>query len=425
MRKHRHLYIAGTIMGIVALITGCSSPAKISNQNIAELYKNDVHALHPEFTLVHVNDSVSLLYFKINEGELLYERKALSDSFAASVRIFFRVNVSYESPSIMDSNSTVINLKSLTNNRQEYAVGSMPVMINKGTRYLLTIVTSDINSKRNETTYINSDKTNFLTAQNFLVKNSANGHIIFSHIIDSAIHVYIQYMQPATKLYVKIYKNKFPIASPPFTSDEYNSPQLYADSSFTILAKNGVFPLYLNVKGMYHIMADSNDMAGLTIFRFDDSYPNITEAYQMVAPLRYISSNEEFERLINSKNPKQDVDNFWLTASSGNRDRGRALVHNYYSRIEDDNRFFTSYEEGWKTDRGMIYLIFGPPTSIFRSSEGETWTYGEERSYMTLSFTFIKLDNPFTDNDYALQRSVNYRNLWYNAVDLWRDGRIY
>jgi hypothetical protein len=44
---------------------------------------------------------------------------------------------------------------------------------------------------------------------------------------------------------------------------------------------------------------------------------------------------------------------------------------------------------------------------------------------MALSFTFVKLDNPFSDNDYALQRSANYRNLWYNAVDLWREGRVY
>jgi len=425
MKKSRYLYSIGIASAFLLSLIGCYSPTRVSNQNIAEQYKNDIHSLHPEFNLVHVDDSMSLLYFKINESELLYERRALSDSFSAAVRVSFRVTINYESPLIMDSNSTVIHLQSLSNSRQEYAVGSMPVKLSKGTRYLLTALTLDMNSKRNETTYITANKTDFSTGQNFLVRDPDNGHIIFSPIIDSAMHVSIQYMQPAQKLYVKIYKNKFPIAAPPFNSDEYSSPQLYADSSFSITKRNGMFQLYVKSRGMYHITADSNDMSGLTLFRFDESYPNISQAYQLVAPLRYISSNEEFGKLVNSKAPKEDVDNFWLTAASGNKDRGRALVHNYYSRIQEANRYFASYEEGWRTDRGMIYLIFGPPSSIYRSSEGETWSYGEERSYMALSFTFIKLDNPFSDNDYALQRNINYRNIWYNAVDLWRDGRIY
>lgn len=406
-------------------LLGCFSTNKVSNQNIVDIYRNDVHSLHPEFKLLHINDSVSQLFFKINESELLYERKTMSDSFSASVRIYYRVTINYESPLVLDSNSTVLNLQSSTNNKQEYAVGSMPVKINKGNRYLLTINTYDINSKRNETTYMDANKMDFMGSQNFLTRDLSNGHILFSSYFDTNMLVSVQYQHPVKKLYVRIYRNKFPIASPPFSADEYDSPQLYADSSFSIRAHNGVFKLPVKSKGIYHIVADSSGMEGLTLFRFDESYPNITEAYQMVTPLRYISSNDEFQKLITSKNPKQDVDDFWITASTGSKDRARELIHSYYNRIQDANRYFTSYEEGWKTDRGMIYLIFGPPNSIYRSSEGETWTYGEERNYMALSFSFIKLDNPFSDNDYALQRSANYRNLWYNAVDLWREGRIY
>lgn len=426
MMKNRRKIFSFAIVAIGILsFMGCFSTAKVSDQNIVDIYKDDNHTLHPEYRLIHVNDSISQLYYKINESELLYERKALSDSFSASVRIFCRVTMNYESPLVIDSNSVTINLQSTTNTGQEYAVGSIPIRINKGNRYLLTVNSLDLNSKRTEITYIDANKTDFMGGQNFLVRNPLNGHIIFSPIFDTTMRVAIQYMHPAKKLYVKIYKDKFPMAAPPFTPDEYSSPQIYADSSFSIHAENGMFEIILQSKGLYHIMADSNDMDGLTLFRFDDGYPSITMAYQLAPPLRYISANEEFEKLVNSKTPKQDVDNFWLTASGGSKDRARQLIHNYYSRIQDANRYFTSYQEGWKTDRGMIYLMFGPPTSIYRSSEGETWSYGEERNYMALSFTFIKMDNPFSDNDYALQHSANYRNIWYNAVDLWRDGRLY
>lgn len=425
MKTGKKTILAGITAGILFMAIGCGTTNRVSDQNIVDIYKNDIHTLHPEFKLVHINDSVSLVYYKINESELLYERRTLSDSFSASVRIFCRVTLNYESPITLDSNSAQLSLQSATNTLQEYAVGTIPVKMSKGNHYLLTISTFDINSKRNETTYIDANKTDYSGAQNFIVRDPANGHIFFSPIFDSNMRVSIQYMQPASKLYVRIYKNKFPIAAPPFASDDNAAPQLYADSSFTLHAQNGMFYLNLTGWGLYHIVVDSNDLSGLTLFRFDNSYPDISVAYQMVLPLRYISSNDEFQKLIDSKNPKPDVDNFWLTASGGSKDRARELIHNYYTRVQDANRYFTSYQEGWKTDRGMIYLIFGPPTSIFRSSEGETWTYGEERNYMALSFTFIKLDNPFTTNDYALQRSFNYRNLWYNAVDMWRDGRVF
>jgi hypothetical protein len=35
------------------------------------------------------------------------------------------------------------------------------------------------------------------------------------------------------------------------------------------------------------------------------------------------------------------------------------------------------------------------------------------------------VDNPFSDNDFKLQRSPGYKSNWYRAVDAWRSGRVY
>ena len=425
MKRVRTGIVIFAVTAAVISFYSCYTSARVSSNNIADTYKSDLHTLHPEFTLLHVNDTISELYFKVNEGELLYERKTLADSFTASVRIYCRVTLNYESPLVMDSNSTTLNFQSSTNYKKEFAVGSIPLKLNRGGRYLITISTFDVMSKRNEITYIEVNKTDFLGKQNFLIRDFTNGHIFFSNIFDTNTKLSIQCFHPLTKLRVKFYRNKFPIATPPFSADDYQTTRLDADSAFTITQRNGIFPLTLKSKGMYHLMADSNDLEGLTLYRFDEGYPEITEAYQMVSPLRYISSNEEYQKLVESKTPKPAVDNFWLTAAGGSKDRARELIRNYYNRIQEANKYFTSFEEGWKTDRGMIYLIFGPPNYIYRSSGSETWTYGEERNYMALTFTFLRLDNPFSDNDYTLQRSANYRNLWYNSVDLWREGRVY
>ncbi|HTA28814.1 MAG TPA: GWxTD domain-containing protein [Bacteroidia bacterium] len=425
MKKGRQRFVIGAVIAVMFSFSSCYTATKVSNQNIVDSYKNDFHTLHPEFKLLHVNDSVSQLYFKINESELLFERKSLADSFSANVKIFCRVTLNYESPLVMDSNTVVLNIQSSTSNKKEFAVGTINLKLNRGGKYVISISTSDLVGKRNDLTYLEANKTDYLGEQNFLVRDIANGHILFNRWFDTTAQVAIQCFHPINKLFVKFYRNNFPIAAPPFSADEYESPRLKSDTAYYIQQHNGIFQVTLKGRGLYHFMADSNDLEGLTLFRFDESYPEVTQAYQMVAPLRYISSNDEFEKLVGSKNPKQDVDNFWLTTSSGNQEKARELIRGYYGRIQDANRYFTSYQEGWKTDRGMIYLVYGAPSSIYRTSSGETWTYGEEKNYMSLTFYFLKLENPFSNNDYALQRQATYRNLWYNAVDLWREGRVY
>ena len=117
------------------------------------------------------------------------------------------------------------------------------------------------------------------------------------------------------------------------------------------------------------------------------------------------------------------MDKFWLDVG-GNYERGRGLIKAYYSRVQEANRLYTSYLEGWKTDRGMMHMIFGKPQSIYRDGETEQWTYNNMPGFPEMLFVFRKMNNPFTVNDYALIRQQSYENVWYIAVDQWRQGRI-
>ena len=31
--------------------------------------------------------------------------------------------------------------------------------------------------------------------------------------------------------------------------------------------------------------------------------------------------------------------------------------------------------EGWRTDRGLVHIIFGTPNSIYKNDDTETWIY--------------------------------------------------
>ena len=144
----------------------------------------------------------------------------------------------------------------------------------------------------------------------------------------------------------------------------------------------------------------------------------------MVDPIRFISSNSEFEKLTSGIKTKKEVDEFWLV-KCGTEDRAREIIKKYYNRVQDANELFTSYVEGWKTDRGMVSLIFGSPKTVRKARDEEVWYYGEENNALALQFTFVQVDNPFSDNDYKLLRAPSYKSNWYRAVEAWRSGRVY
>ena len=121
---------------------------------------------------------------------------------------------------------------------------------------------------------------------------------------------------------------------------------------------------------------------------------------------------------------KTMLDSF-LVNLTNNKNRAKEVVKNYFSRVQNANLLFTSYQEGWKTDRGMIYIIFGPPNNVYRSSFSESWIYGEENNFNAINFNFSKVDNPFSENDYSLNRSSIYKGSFYKAVDTWRQGRVF
>ena len=81
---------------------------------------------------------------------------------------------------------------------------------------------------------------------------------------------------------------------------------------------------------------------------------------------------------------------------------------------------FSSYQEGWKTDRGLIYIIYGPPSEVYRKTGEEEWIYGERNNPLSIKFYFYNIENPFTLNDYSLNRQPTYKTSWYIAIENWR-----
>jgi GWxTD domain-containing protein len=81
----------------------------------------------------------------------------------------------------------------------------------------------------------------------------------------------------------------------------------------------------------------------------------------------YIITNEErqaFERLGNEPECTQFIEQFWLR-------RDPAFKAEHYRRIGYANEHFASSVPGWRTDRGRIYITYGPPDEIEAHFNGE------------------------------------------------------
>lgn len=403
------------------LIIGCFSSSKLSNQNLAFIYrKGDVFPINPRILVFNANDTVSRIYFEINPEALEY--KKFDEEYIANFRVSYKLLDSYESNTILDSASLFfkdIQVEKLSKQISYNFDIKTPVEKN----CLIELELYDLNNKKQSRDFITFDRRNKFNHQNFLVRNPSNQQILFKNYLTAGQLIVIKPAQDTVKhLFVKYYYRDFEIAVPPFFNNINKSFNYLPDSVFTIETNQ---PIRLDKEGFYHIQTDTSQQYGLTFFIYNDEFPKIGRIEQLIPPLRYLTTKKEFENINQATDKKIMFDKFWLEITGNNKERSKKLIKSYYSRIENANIFFTSYKEGWKTDRGLIYIIYGVPNAIYKNSFSETWIYGEPDNVLSITFNFTKVINPFTGNDYELSRQLIYQNSWYMAVDHWRQGFVF
>jgi len=109
---------------------------------------------------------------------------------------------------------------------------------------------------------------------------------------------------------------------------------------------------------------------------------------EFLSKVRFIITREErniFLRLPASER-KTFIDQFWAKRDSNPKTEVNEYKEEYLSRIEQANRLFRGEGiAGWLTDRGRIYILFGPPFSRKTYPPGdsggnirarEVWYYG-------------------------------------------------
>jgi len=106
----------------------------------------------------------------------------------------------------------------------------------------------------------------------------------------------------------------------------------------------------------------------------------------------YIISDEEraaFKRLNTDEEREQFIEQFWLRRDPTPDTTENEFKEEHYRRIAYANERFASGIPGWKTDRGRIYITFGPPDEIESHPSGGTYERPiEEGGGTTSTFPF-------------------------------------
>lgn len=400
----------------------CTSQ-KINQSSTDRLYKKSNNELNAKYVIYHINDSVSQLFYEISNEVLLYKKADSSNYFYGHIKI--QLNVSSENNiNLVSDTASITVLDKQTDAVIKQLRGNILFKLKSGSNYYVDVNVFDVNKKMEYTDNLFSNKTSIESRQNFLITNSRN-EVLFSVYYKPDEVVYLQSLRNKEKLYeVDYFKSKFKLAMPPFSVDLMPKFNYKPDSTFSVYETNGKIELALPSRGFFHLKTNNETKDGVTFFVYESSYPKIKNTEQMILSTRYMMAKKEFDNCLQSPDQKGAIDKFWIDIG-GSAERAKELIRKYYNRVQESNRLFTSFQEGWKTDRGMIYIVFGAPNSVSKRKNGEIWTYGDPNNPTSITFSFVKVINPFTDNDYYLERSETYKERWYQAVDMWRQGRIY
>ena len=160
----------------------------------------------------------------------------------------------------------------------------------------------------------------------------------------------------------------------------------------------------------------------------NETFPQIALLDDLVEALAYLAYDDEIEHIQDAGSAaekKQRFDAFWGSLVP-NRNVAANLIELYYGRIEEANLFFTGYKEGWKTDRGMVYIVMGPPLFVDRRVETVTWHYSYSESNPVRTFVFERARDSREDafENYVLARRPYYQQEWIRSLDLWRSGDV-
>jgi GWxTD domain-containing protein len=422
------------IVTVLVVVSSCrTTKTTVDTKDLSYLYNPTKNSFNPGFYVSLQSEKEAALTVRFVSNELFFSEANPEGIPTAGIIISVKLFMVDQSRTLVDTISYNLNIIKDANKR-EYLY-NLPLKVESGYKYLAEVKVLDRLRMMVAQSFVQFNTISPINKYNFISLGYFNKNQLFSHVLRVDEYISLKYLRgPVDSLFISYFRPLSSVPDPPSMMLPQKSMD-YDPERIVALGYSDTLPIMLPRKGVFLFSVDRRMRDGITLYNFGQSYPNMTTPEEMIEPLVYLAPQFELDQMRTSARPKLALDDFWVKCG-GNIERARELIRIYYTRVVYANIYFTSFTEGWRTERGMIYVIYGPPDKVYKNQEGETWGYRKpvvksswggrykvKEEY--LFFNFKQKENIFSDNDYYLSRNETLISFWDQAILSWKKGIVF
>lgn len=391
----------------------------IENRDFSKKYHLDENDLHLICEVFQPNTTNLELHFQIFPIEFSFA-KTKKDSFSeARVSLFFRITKTHSSLAIIDSMTQNFVFRGKP---RPYFSSKLPIRLPENGNYVLEVFLTDQKAQISTSQVLRIKKDDAGGEHSYLFLNPYAQPVFKDFFTVNDSFRVRNTLKTSTDMEVKKILAKTRPAPPPDLLKMDDTEYDLTEDSIYFYSQIDTSLLHFSEEGIY-IFKNKSMNGSRAIPIFDEFYPYVKTPEQLLESLVYLSTEKEMDALKNIQDPKIAVDTFWHSIAK-DFNKARELIRIYYNRVQLANYFFVELKEGWKTDRGMIYIIFGSPTQVSINKDGEIWSYGKSTK-SGLTFSFYREHHTIYGEYFELNRSEQYARTWFNAISTWRKGKVF
>ena len=426
------LLITGILL--TAVLNSCKTTQQtVDYKDLSYLYNPTKSPINPRFNVINKTDESSVLSVRFSTADLFFSEANPQNVPTAEVQLNVKLYNLSQAKALADT--ALLNLSIIKVTGKPEYVFEVPLTVEKGNDYLAEVKILDRLRLLVSQSFVQFDTKSDNNRYNFRMQGHFDKNELFSPILRIDEYVNLVYSRGhIDSLFVSFYK--------PFREVPYPPSMLLPEKTLdydplkvVAIPYSDTLPMMFPKEGIYLCSVDRSISEGFTLLNLGLTYPKLTTPEVMIEPLVYLANQDEMAELKTAAKPKAALDEFWIKCG-GNVDKSRELIRIFYTRVLYSNYYFTSYMEGWRSERGMIYIIYGPPDKVYKTSDGESWGYKKPvikskwggRFTVTdsyLFFNFKRRENAFSDNDFFLSRSETLITFWDKAIASWRKGIVF
>jgi GWxTD domain-containing protein len=370
-------YSSGILRMLLAAFAGltlfsCSSTQRVAVdiKDLSYLYNPTKSSIKPRFSVFNETDQTSVLSVKFFATDLFFSEANPQGIPMAQVLVTVKLFNTTRGRILADTAYVDANIVK-TEGKQEY-VYKIPLRVEHGFVYNAEVKILDKLRAEVIQSFVPFNTLSYTNRYNFI----ARGHFMKNELFNPVVRAneYVNLVYPpgtADSLFISYYQPLKDIPYPPSMLLPEKTID-YPPDTVVAFRYSDTIPLMFPANGVYFCSTERDSEEGYTFFNFGYAFPTMNTPEVMMEPLAYLASEDEMNSMRTSPRPKVALDEFWIKCG-GNIDRSRELIRIYYTRILYSNYYFTSFKEGWRTERGMIYTIYGPPDKVYNTNEGESW----------------------------------------------------